>query len=118
MSVSSAQRPTRGDVPRHRERLSTRAWDVVPVVLAGWILGVIVARAFSDPSARDFETYYHGAQLGWTQGDPWRDVYWLQLPAVVLVLGPVTQLISQSAGAWLVTLVNLVCAVGLAGAAL
>jgi uncharacterized membrane protein len=87
-------------------------------VLAAVILGVIVARAFSDPSARDFETYYHGAQLGWTQGDPWRDVYWLQLPAVVLVLGPVTQVMSQSAGAWLVTLVNLVCAVGLAAAAL
>jgi uncharacterized membrane protein len=105
-------------VERHRANLSARAWDLVPLVLAGVILGVIVARAFSDPSARDFETYYHGAELGWTDGDPWREVYWLQLPAVVLVIGPVTQVMSQSAGAWLVTLVNLVCAVGLAAAAL
>jgi Glycosyltransferase family 87 len=105
-------------VQRRRARLSTQAWDVVPLVLAAVILGIIVARAFSDPSARDFETFYHGAELGWTRGDPWREVYWLQLPAVVLVLGPLTEVMSQSVGAWLVTLVNLVCAVGLAAAAL
>jgi uncharacterized membrane protein len=98
--------------------MRSRAWDIIPFVVVGVILGVIVARAFSDPSARDFATYYHGAELGWTTGNPWREVYWLQLPAIVLVFGPLTQVMSRSAGAWLVTLVNLIAAVGLAAAAL
>jgi uncharacterized membrane protein len=90
-----------------------RAWSLIPAIVVVVILLVIGFHAFRDSTHRDFSIYYVGADRAWTGHSPWSEPYWLQLPGVILLLGPVAQVMSLPTAEWFMTLINLVVAVGL-----
>lgn len=101
----------------HLERRTSRRfdrWEILPAIVVLAVVAVLAARALDDPSTRDAGYFYNGAKFAVEDGNPWRELAWLQLPAVILVLAPVTQVLTESATAWFMTLLNLVVALGLA----
>lgn len=94
-----------------------RRWEVLPLVALLGVIGAVAWHAFTTVSVMDLSGYYHGADFGWLQGNVWNAYEWIGTPFLALIAGPLTVAMPITQFAWLVTLVNLVLMIALAGTA-
>jgi Glycosyltransferase family 87 len=92
-------------------------WGLVPLVIVGIALLVFGAHALTSRSFYDWRSYYEGPDLAWRTGNPSAANPWTGTPALALFFAPFTQVVTESQGAWLNTVANMVLAAGLAVAA-